>query len=318
MSAARTCLKMAKKTPEDPTGQARNRNRGTRALTVRLTKAERDVKAMFRAIPKKRRTQTQIVNTIIAVYDYAISGQELTDLQNSIRFTLNRELLETQTGLMQPDWYWKEHVELPYRQGTGEEVVRFNQLIASARAAGVKARGIPPEAVSLESVLLSEPYRQALDDVYASNFTSISNLSSETSAQVIQRVNAGIQAGDTPTAIAKDITERFDVARSKAQRIARTEVNKAYNDAKLNAVELVSERTGLRAGVIHISALVPSSRASHVARHGNVYTVAAQRQWWNTSPNRINCLCNTESVLIDSQGKVVQKEFQEEIKAERS
>ena len=286
-------------------------------LRCKLSKAERDVKAMFRAIPKTRRTQTQIVNTIISVYDYAISGQELTDLQNSIRFTLNRDLLETQTGQMQPDWYWKEHVELPYRQGTGEEVVRFNQLIAQARAAGVKARGVPPQAVSIESVLLSEPYRQALNNVYVSNFTSIGNLSEQTSAQVIQRINAGIQAGSTPTDIAKDITERFDVAKSRARTIARTEVNKAYNDAKLDAVEMVSERTGLRAGVIHISALVPSSRESHVARHGNAYTVAAQRQWWNTSPNRINCLCNTESVLIDSQGKVVQKEFQEEIKAER-
>lgn len=310
---------MSKKTKADPTGQARNRNRGTRRLSVRLTRAEREVKAIFRAIPRTRRTQTRIVNNaIVTVYDYPITGQELTDIQNSIRFTLNKELLETQVGQMPPGWYWQENIELPYRQGASEEVIRFNRLVTEARAAGVRVRGIPPQAVSLESVLLSEPYRQTLNNVYVSNFSTITNLSDQTSAQVIQQINLGIRAGDTPTTIAKAITERFDVSKSSAERIARTEVNKAYNDAKLNAVETVSELTGLRAAVVHISALVPSTRQSHAARHGNAYTVADQLQWWNTSPNRVNCLCSTQSVLIDKNGKVVQKEFQEEIQDERA
>ena len=309
---------MPRKTKEDPTGQASNRNRGAKRLQSRLTKAEREVKALFRAIPRTRSTRTRIVNAITTVYDYPLSGQELSDIQNSIRFILNNQLLETQTGLMPFSWYWKENIELPYRQGTGEEVVRFNQLVTEARAVGVRIRGVAPEAVSVESVLLSEPYRTALNNVFVSNFSVIENLSNQTSAQVIQQINLGIQAGNTPTAIAESITERFDVARSSAQRIARTEVNKAYNDAKLNATELVAERAGLRAGVIHISALIPSTRQNHAARHGNAYTVADQLKWWNTSPNRINCLCTTQSVLIDRQGKVVQREFQEDIKAEQA
>jgi len=309
---------MAKKTKQDPTGQARNRKKGEITLDRRLTRAEREVKALFRSIPRTRRRQTSIVNQPIAVvYDYPLSGAELTDIQNSIRFILNRELLESQ-DLMPFNWYWKENVELPYRQGTGEEVVRFNQLVTQARVAGVRVRGLPPEAVSLESILLSEPYRAALDNVFVSNFASIKNLSNTTASQVIQQINLGIQAGDTPTNIAKNITERFDVAKSSAERIARTEVNKAYNDAKINAVDLVAKQTGLRAGLIHISALIPTTRQTHAARHGNAFTTADQLQWWNSGANRINCLCTTQSVLIDRAGKVVQREFQEEIRGERA
>jgi len=333
---------MAKKTKQDPTGQARNRKKGELTLDRRLVRAEREVKALFRAIPRERRRQTSIVNqpTTTTIYDYQISDQELASLAASVAFILNQELLETQTGTMPANWYWQDNVELPYRQGTAEEVNRFNQIVAATIVAGLlvdvpaptgptlpgippaptvpPALRLPPSAVAIESVLFSEPYRQALNNVFVSNFSVIKNLSERTSAQVIQQLNLGIQAGNTPTDIAKTITERFDVSRSSAERIARTEVNKAYNDAKINAVDIVAQQTGLRAGVIHTSALIATTRAEHAARHGNAYTTADQLQWWNSGSNRINCLCTTQSVLIDKAGKVVQSEFQDEIKAERA
>jgi len=312
-------IAVARKTKEDPTGQASNRNRSTKRLQSRLTKAEREVKALFRAIPKTRRTQTRIQNAEqTTVYDYELSTADQVQLGTSLGFILNQQLLETQTGLMPFDWYWKNDVELPYRQGTVEEVRDFNQLIAGAVIAGVLVGGLPPEQVSIEQVLLSEPYRTALSNVQVNNFSTVENLSDRTAAQVLQRINAGIQAGDTPTLIANEISERFDVARSSAKRIAETEINKAYNDAKLDATRLLGERTGLRAAVIHISALLPTTRAAHAARHGNAYTVADQLQWWNTGSNRINCKCTTRSVLIDRQGKVVQGDEQDQIKAERA
>lgn len=307
---------MAKKTKADPTGQARNRNKGTRRLSTRLTRAEREVKALFRAIPRSSRRQTKIVNAEqTTVYDYEFDQEAF---ERAIEFILNEELLETQTGVMPFDWYWKEDIELPYRQGTAEEVRDFNQLIAAAVAAGVLINGLPPQQVSIEQVLLSETYRTAVNSAQVSNFTTIKGLSEKTSTQVLQQVNAGIQAGDTPTAIAANISKRFDVSRSDAKRISETEVNKAYNDAKLDATRILGEQTGLRAAVVHISALSTTTRQTHADRHGNAYTVSDQLQWWNTGANRINCKCTTRSVLIDRNGKVVQAELQEELKAERS
>ena len=102
-----------------------------------------------------------------------------------------------------------------------------------------------------------------------------------------------------------------DSISSAPSRIADTEINKAYNDTRLNAVELAAERTGLRAGVLHISALLPTTRDNHAARHGLVYTPQEQMQWWNTGSNRINCKCSTESVLVDNEGRVVDTERQE-------
>lgn len=300
-------------TKTDPTGQARNRKRSTKRLDRRLRIAEREIKKLFRAIPRTRRNVTPIVNQ--SIYEYEYSQQDFDSL---VQYWLNQQLLETQTGVMPFDWFWRDDIELPYRQGTAEETRDFNALILGAIAAGVLINGLPPQTEPIEQVLLSEPYRTALNSAQVSNFQTIKTLSERTSAQVIQQVNAGIQAGNTPTEIADAITKRFDVAKSSAKRIAETEVNKAYNDARLRAADVMEQQTGLRAGVVHISALLPTTRAEHAARHGNAYTTADQLTWWNEGVNRINCKCSTRSVLIDSAGKVVQTELQDELKAERS
>ena len=311
------------KTKADPTGQAKNRKKGTLTLDRRLNKSEREVKALFRLIPKKRKTKATITNDFLidaktVYYEYEITDTESAQLGKSIDFIINNELLETQTGDMPYNWYWKDNIELSYRQGTAEELVNYNQLISAAAVAGVLVKGLSPRPVPIEQVLLSQNYREALNKVYVSNFESVKTLSQRTSSQVMQQINAGIDAGDTPTVISKNISERFNVARSSAKRIADTEINKAYTDSKLNANDIAAAETGLRSGVIHISALTTTTRNTHAARHGNAYTTIDQRQWWDSNANRINCKCDIKSVLIDSKGKVVQTETQEKIKAEKS
>lgn len=311
------------KTKADPTGQQKNRMKGAALLIRKLNKSEIEVKALIRLIPKQRKVKRGIinlqgVNADTVFYEYEITEQELAQLQNSIQLILNNELLETQTESMPINWYWKDTIELPYRQGLAEELISFNQLVSAAAIAGVLVKGLPPRPVLIEQTLLSQNYHEALNKVYISNFENIKTLSQRTASQVIQRVNAGISAGDTPTTIAKEISERFNVSRSSAKRIADTEINKAYTDSKLNANDIAAAETGLRAGVIHISALTPTTRDTHAARHGNAYTTIDQRQWWDNGSNRINCKCSIISVLIDSKGKVVQTETQEKIKAEKS
>lgn len=307
---------MGKKTKDDPTGMAANRNKTTRRLKIRLERARREVIGLFRAVPRTRSTETVIVNEQQVVYTYDLTPVQLESLQAEVRAAINAELLETQGEVMPPNWWFQNEVELPTRQGTLEEIVRFNQLISAAIIAGVTVRGMEPQRVAPEIVLTSRQYLDNLRNVYVENFATIKTLSNRTADQVIQQLTSGMRSGLTPTEIAKNITERFDVSKSSAQRIARTEVNKAYVNGKMNAVKMVAEQTGLRAGVIHVSALTSTTRTGHAARHGNAYTVSSQEQWWDSGANRINCLCSVQSVLIDSKGKVVQKEEQQEIKQE--
>lgn len=309
---------MGKKTKTEPTGQANNRRRGTRLLQNRITLAQREVMRLFRAVPRKRRQEAVLVNAkVVPVYDYQITASELEELDRRIRAVVAAELLETQFNRMPPNWWWQSVIKSPVRQGTVESIAEFNRLVTKELVRVRTARGLTTQHLEIGQVLQSSEYLEALDNVYVTNFNNVKTLSDRTADQVMQRINAGISGKKTPTEIANDIAERFDVSRSDAKRLADTEVNKAYNDAKLDATDIAAKQTGLRAGVIHLSALIPTTREKHAARHGDAFTVAQQRQWWDTGVNRINCKCSTRSVLIDSRGKVVDVELQEEIQAER-
>lgn len=302
----------------DPTGQATNRRKGRTAIRARLTSAQRDVTALVRGLRYTVRREGVVVNATINAYDYQITPAELEQLTARVRDVIGGELLETNFGRMPPNWWWQSYAEAPYRKGTAEEVVAFNRLITEELRRIRKPLTLELQALELPNVLADPAYNEALRSVYVRDFQGMKALSDRTGDAVAQRIDAGIRAGKSPGDIAKDIAERFDVSRADAERTAFTAVNAAYNDSRMDANDLAAKRTGLRAGVLHLSALMLTTRDSHGGRHGNAYTTAQQREWWAEGANRIRCHCSTRSVLIAPDGRVVDTELQEEVRAERA
>ncbi len=300
---------------DDPTGQSKRRKTATRSLDARLRDAEKRIIPLVRAIPSRRRFVTPLTNQPKVFYEYQLTGAELAALEEQIRAILNEEL-ETEGSTPPPGWYWGLQIEPPFRQGTVEEVNRFNQIMASAIIAG-QIKDPLISRIEPEAVLTSREYRAVLSRTVVRNYGVIVTLSDRTAAQVIQQINDGIDGGSTPTQISKSIATRFDVADSNAKRIADTEINRAFNEGKLNGATLMQERTGQRTGVLHISALLDTTRETHAARHGNIYTTEDQQRWWNEGANWINCKCSTSTALIDGKGNVIQTEDQATLKRER-
>lgn len=310
-------LNRSQKRKQDPTGQASRRRKATRALDSRLNNAERKIKPLIRALPAERRVVTPIQNAEQSIfYDYELSPAELMQLENAIRSIINGEL-ETTTENVPAMWFWSEQIEPPYRQGTVEELNRFNQLISAAIIAGLISDPFVQPVQVDDFIFDNDSYRVPLNNQIASNFSTIKSLSDRTAAQVIQVVNSGLQSGLSRQEIINQISERFDVSNSNAKRIADTEINKAYNDGKLNTTKQIQNKTGVRTAVLHISALLPTTRDSHASRHGKAYTVEDQLSWWNAGVNRINCKCSTNAVLIDSRGNIIQTQDEETLIAER-
>ena len=305
------------KAKQDPTRQAGNRDRAAAALRRRIRVARREALALFEEVPYAIKREGVVVNATVPVYDYQITAEELAVLIAAVQAAIGDQLLETSLNRMPPQWWWKTHIELPYRQGAAREVVEFNRLVTQHLVETRTQLGSTVQRLDVGQALHSPQYQQALDKVYVRNFQGMKGLSDTTAKQVAQVIDAGIAAGKPASEIAADINKRFGVALSSAERTATTEVNWAYNDGRLDATDIAGEATGLRAGVLHLSALTPGTRETHGERHGNGYTTAAQRQWWNTGANRIRCQCSTRTVLIDEEGKVIDAELQEEVQLER-
>ena len=309
---------------QDPTGQAKNRKRAYNVIEKRITTSEKAIKGIFKkikAIPSKQTViinkGSQLTNEKETIYNYEISPQDLVSLNDSILYILNNELLETQNETIPLRWYWKDQIEQPARQGAIEEIRDFSQEIAIAASLGFFAGKIRPEVPEVGQVLFSDTYRNQLELSYLDNFVAIKGLSDDTAKHVYRVIKDGISSGLKPAEISRQITERFNVSKSGAKRITNTSINSAYNNSRLAMTKELEKQTNTRAGVIHVSALLQTTRSWHAERHGNAYTVEAQLQWWSEDGNRINCHCTTRSILVNDIGEVVNTDLKESLEKEK-
>lgn len=294
---------VARKTEADPSGQRDNRSRAYKLLAKRLKIAKREILSLLRAIPRSIKIVVNLKPE--TVYDYDIPPEQLETFDSQIRQIINK-MLETQGDTVPNNWFFKPEVEQPVRQGTLETTNEYNRLIALAILAGMLGRGgMQLQRISPEVITSSQPYLSALRSVYVENFQVIKTLSDRIAGQVIQVVNDGIRTGLSPTQIAEQISNRFNVGDASANRIAQTEVNKAYNNAKMRATKTAGGITGLKSYVMHISALLPTTRSWHAARHMKIYTVEEQNTWWDEGSNRINCYCTVQPVIKQRNGEYI-------------
>lgn len=307
---------MAKKTKGDPSGQRTNRTKTARKLKARLRSAFQGILGNLSRLPYKKDVQKVIANKSLTFYQYDVSSEDLETLKLSIQSHLNDEL-ETYMDKMPQDWWYKKEIELPFRQGTLEELNELNHLIEMT-AIGSGVVSLPPQPVQPSMILLSPKYLDGLREAQVRNYGLIKSISEDSAKQVYRVLSDGISSGKTVRQIRKDIKDRFKVSVSSAKRIANTEINRAYNDARLETVKTIRAERGIEVAVLHISSLIPGvTRETHADRHGNVYTAEQQQRWWNDGANRINCKCTTRSVLM-KKGKVVQSELQKKYKDMRS
>lgn len=282
----------------DPTNAGAIRRKANRDNNQRLNGAAKEVLALWSQVESKRVVKKDIVNNLdFYEYDEAvpITQEEINDITD--------KWLETIAAVILFGYYFSEYDEQAYRTGTLQE----NAWIA-AITAGVAAFVLIPN----DAVLLTSEYRTALGLIKANDYRLFKNLSRTTSQQIFQVIQIGIDAGLSKTAIRREIVKRFEVSKSSAKRITDTEINKAVNNARLDLVDTYAAR-GEKLGVMHISALLTTTRPHHAARHGKVYTTKAQRRWWDSNHNRINCHCSVRSAVLNSKGQVEDKARQDRI-----
>lgn len=289
---------MASKAQQDPTNQAGTRLRANRDNNRRLNTAAKRVLKLWSQVEAKRTVRKDIINNIDFYVYEPFDFLSVDDIQRIID-----EELETSSDDIPPFWYFSQYDEQAFRSGTLQE---------NAWIAVITAIIADVTLISDAAILSSSIYLQALNVIKANDYRLLKNLSSQTSQQIFQTIQSGIDAGLSKSAIRRQIIERFEVSKSSSARIVNTEINKAYNNSRMNLVQIYRE-SGILLAVMHISALLTTTRPNHAARHGLAYTPEQQRRWWDSGSNRIQCHCSTRAVVVDRQGNVVDKERQVKI-----
>jgi hypothetical protein len=274
----------------DPTKQAGTRRRFMANIRRRLKGAYVDVRELISELPG------EIVNNKVS-YVYELDDSRVQNIDERIREIINF-WFQTQTNGKPARFFFDPYIGASYAMGTADSIDRTERL---AGIAGYSTADL--SQLDVEQIYSSGIYRRRVELVFGRAFNEMKGFSGDTATDLARVLSKVVANGDSPREAQRLIRERFRVADSRAERISRTEINRAYNIARSEQAEDTSERLGIDVRLIHRSSLVPTTRILHAARHGNVYTKAEQREWWDTGSNRINCLCSVSEIVFDEDGK---------------
>lgn len=180
-----------------------------------------------------------------------------------------------------------------YEIGTAAAVTNF-----AAITAGEVTR-------SMAQVLSSEPWQRRVALVRARVFEQMAGFGGESATDLARVLMQGIENGQNPLVVARDIKDRFGVSKSRAERIARTEITNSLRRARWDENDALSAEVGIRTRMLWLSALSPTTRATHAAKSGLLYTTEQIRDFYSVDGNAINCKCSQTAVVVDAEGKPV-------------
>lgn len=234
---------------------------------------------------------------------YDMSAQELADLLEAVQVILDDYLLE---GGEQNLWAMG-YVTKEAQRGTLEA---FNNLSQQSQ--------VYASQTTLQQLLSSPAYQNQIASAYISTYSDWKLEADRARGDLANIIADAVGRGVSPRDTAQVISKRLDVSMSKAKTIAQTEQVGALRQAQRNEVDWAKERLGLNTAILWISALKPTTRATHGARHGKTYTTDEVAEFYSKDGNSYNCYCANIPCLLDDEGKLYNEGLAEKLSKERS
>lgn len=233
---------------------------------------------------------------------YDMTPQELAELLEAVQSILDQFLLE---GGEQNQWAM-DYVVAEAQRGTREA---FNNLSQQSQ--------VYASQTSLQQLLSSPGYQNQIASARLTTFSDWKGISDAARTDLTGIITDAVARGVNPRETASVISKRLDVSMSKAKTIAQTEQVGALREAQWNETDWAADRLGLNTGLLWLSALKPTTREWHRARHGKVFTTEEVRDFYAENGNRYNCYCAQVPALLDDNGKLFNEGLSDKLAAER-
>lgn len=302
----------------DPTQSSRQVSRMFNDIEDRYLSIKRRLKALFdqrlsgqqREVNAERSwkrcnnggAEPSLYQVNVGKFIYDMTSAELADLLQVVQSILDDELLD---GGSQNLWAM-DYVIAEYDRGT---LNAFTNLSVQSQ--------VYASQTTLQQLLNSPGH---LNQVAAARLTTFSDwkvISDTARGDLTNIITDAVARGVNPRETASVISKRLDVSMSKAKAIAQTEQVGALREAQWNETDWASERIGLNTGLLHLSALKPTTRTTHAFWHGKVRTVQEVRDWYAVDGNKYHCYCSQIPVLLNDDGSIFNQGLAEKLAKER-
>ncbi len=280
-----------------PLADSRRVNKGVRRCRTAIQNTQQWLIEQWDSVPVREyeaRTSNSRVTVNVTRYEYQISIDVLNQLIGQINERLRAEMGDAVVA----------------ESLAGYEVGTSNTVEVLAGITDDYQR-------TVDQVLISSQYLQRAAFLRARVFDQMKGFEGQTAADLGRVLYDAIENGISPLDVTKRIRARFGVSRSRAERIARTEIAGAQRRGNWDESQDAEERLGVITKQMHLSALLPTSRRTHIQRHGNLYTLDEVRDWYTQDGNAINCRCSQVPVRVDESGDPLNPRGQQKAKEVR-
>ena len=235
-------------------------------------------------------------------YIYDMTAAQLADLLQVVQTILDDELLD---GGNQNIWAM-DYVAAEYERGT---LGAFTNLSVQSP--------VYASQTTLQQLLSSAAYQNQIASAYVSTYSDWKGISDSARADLANVIADSIGRGINPRETASIVSKRLDVSMAKAKNIAQTEQVGALREANWNETDWSADRLGLNTGLLHLSALKPTTRQTHAFWHGKVRTTQEVRNWYAVDGNKYHCYCGQIPVLLNDDGSIFNEGLADKLKTER-
>lgn len=264
----------------------------------------------------------QIVQLNTTGYQYQLDPLLMSQVNSYIEAMLNEIIYGNAQGEWSTGWWANAYASGAYQQAA-EQVVTQTQLLAAD--AGVTQELPSLQYLRAEAVVMELGFQRRLGSVYARLFEDMKGFTDVDKRNMAGIITRGMAAGQSPRVIAREMEKKGFEQDWRCLRIASTEVNQAYRQGSWDETDAVNDEvfgdSDYMMKVMHISALLPTTRRDHAARHGTTCTPAEEREWFATkaSGGQINCHCSEVNILVNRKtGKPMNSKLRDILLKQRS
>lgn len=288
----------------------RNKKDPTQSSRV-ITRIFADIDHRYDAIASsiaKRMAHYQVraSNADSGTHIYSLQSSELAQLFEFINSTLQDNLLDGMLSTGTGGWFG-DYLDEEFLRGTQFTFTNF-----AAQSDRYKSE------TNIHQLTSSPGYLNQVQTAKVMSYSDWKGVSDKARTQLANTITTAVVNGTNVRDTAKAIQQRLDVSKVEARTIAQTEQLGAYRQAQRNETKWAKDRLGLNTAMLHLSALLPTSRVTHVERHGHIYTPEEIEQWYSEDGNRYNCHCTQIPVVLDDDGNLVNTGMVNRLAAERS
>ena len=250
-----------------------------------------------------------------AIKPFELDASQIRTYMTFIDNQIGRLLLET---IQAPNWQAKYQLQSYQRSlevtraqliSQGASIIRTQEEIA----AGLALQPLTAVPSLAAGVTVTQPIHQdALQFLFTRSYDSLKGWTDKLSIETRQILVDGLEQGKGIRELTKNITDRIDVSKSRAELIARTETIQAYQRGATTEARRLEEEIGEDILMRWVSAEDSRVRLLHASYHGTLVTPEQNFERIGRSP--WNCRCAQVATIAEAITPKKEEKFKKERK----